>query len=86
MEKKTYLRKYSIKDEEARVLASVFGCHKLNSFAEMLFSASAEITENGQNPFFLEISGYCERDFPSIILTIAFMKRMKQQNHSRICN
>lgn len=47
---------------------------KLNYFAEMLFSASAEITEKGQNHFFLEISGYCERDLPFNILTVVFTK------------
>lgn len=45
----------------------------------MLFPACVEITENGQNHFFLEIS-VCEKgDFPFIILTIAFMKRVKHQ-------
>lgn len=79
MEKKPYLRKNPVKDKEARVLDSVFGCHKLNSSAEMLFPACVEITENGQNHFFLEIS-VCEKgDFPFIILTIAFMKRVKHQ-------
>lgn len=43
--------KNPIKDEVARGLASVFGCHKLNSFAEMLLAASLKLLKMGKMTF-----------------------------------